>query len=142
MSFDGKGMKKVAIFDATDTLMELSEPVGDTYWKLAAKHSLSPSGGADGLMLRFKEEYQKMKPIDYPSIGPGHAQKAEISWWRELVRKVFASEDSPVRESWKYVSLRLLWYIMDMCLSFVQDASGRPACPEICRTHVCRDNFI
>lgn len=114
MSFNGKGMKKVAIFDATDTLMELSEPVGDTYWKLASKHSLSPLGGADGLMLRFKEEYKRMKPIDYPSIGPGHVQKAEISWWRELVRNVFACEDSPVRESWMYVSVRLLRYNTDI----------------------------
>ncbi len=48
----------IALFDATDTLMHLKEPVGETYVRYATRHSLQVGSVSPAdLELRFKSTY-------------------------------------------------------------------------------------
>ena len=79
--------KPHVFFDAADTLFRLSEPVGNTYAKIAAEHGWE----VDPVFLNetFIDCWKKQRslPPDYASCPSG--EQAEYLWWQTLVTNLF-----------------------------------------------------
>jgi FMN phosphatase YigB (HAD superfamily) len=86
------------IFDVTNTLMELKEPVGTTYARIASGHGIAVDDEAE-IEAAFRREFGKMQPLQYIDVaGDRHlAEVKEREWWKILVRRVLDCDESPVR---------------------------------------------
>lgn len=81
---------KALSFDAAGTLIELSEPVGASYSRVAARHGIHAA--PDDLSTAFKTVWRKTPSafsVDSPVKDPN-----EKSWWRRLVLSVFEEADA------------------------------------------------
>ncbi|HVN40853.1 MAG TPA: HAD-IA family hydrolase [Myxococcota bacterium] len=87
-------MLRAVLFDATGTLIELAEPVGETYARAAACHGAAIS--AWRLADAFARVLRGAAPPDYTEAR-GPVDALERAWWRERVREVFLAADSAVR---------------------------------------------
>ena len=87
-------MLRAVLFDATGTLIELAEPVGETYARVAAAHGAPISAWRLG--DAFQRVLRSASPLDY-ARAPEPLLTAERAWWRDLVRQVFLAADSAVR---------------------------------------------
>lgn len=82
-------------FDATGTLIELSEGVGDVYRRVALAH------GVDLPAWRLEDAFQRIlqrapaRGIEGDTIAA--RRQSEIDWWHERVRETFQATDSTVR---------------------------------------------
>ena len=85
---------RAVLFDATGTLIELAEPVGETYARVAARHGAAISAWRLG--DAFQRVLRRTAPLDYRA-APEPILACERAWWRELVRQVFLAADSAVR---------------------------------------------
>ena len=89
------GRKKVAMFDATGTLIFLREPPGDTYYRLAEQHGLCVPVPTV-LDQRFQEVVARKDAIDYSACrcetGRKQIEARERQWWWEVVAAVFGPE--------------------------------------------------
>jgi len=88
---------RAVLFDATGTLIEPVESVGERYARTAAEHGVRISawrlGDAFARVLRHAPERV------FPGLEPGEAARRERDWWRELVRQTFQAADSSARFS-------------------------------------------
>jgi putative hydrolase of the HAD superfamily len=75
------------LFDATGTLIELADGVGDTYARIAARHDVLVS--TDRLQTAFGKAMQNAPPCLFPGLHPSKTPAAERQWWRERVRETF-----------------------------------------------------
>ena len=87
-------MLRAVLFDATGTLIELAEPVGETYARAAVRHGAAISAWRLG--DAFARVLRAATPPDYTEAR-GSADALERTWWRERVREVFLAADSAVR---------------------------------------------
>ena len=87
-------MLRAVLFDAAGTLIELAEPVGDTYARAAAEHGAPISAWRLG--DAFTRVLHGAAPLDY-GRAPEPILASERAWWRDLVRQVFLAADSAVR---------------------------------------------
>lgn len=87
-------MLRAVLFDATGTLIELAEPVGETYARVAARHGAPISAWRLG--DAFQRVLRSAPPLDY-ARAPEPLLAAERAWWRDVVRQVFLAADSAVR---------------------------------------------
>lgn len=87
-------MLRAVLFDATGTLIELAEPVGETYARFAAEHGAAISAWRLG--DAFVRVLRSAPPLDYRT-APEPLLASERAWWREVVRQVFLAADSAVR---------------------------------------------
>lgn len=86
---------RAVLFDAAGTLIELEQPVGESYAKFA--HS-------EGVQLpawRLQDAFERILRAAPPRVFPGsvHSQipKLEREWWRTRVLETFRAADSTVR---------------------------------------------
>lgn len=70
--------------DAAGTLIQVRQPVGETYAALAARHGIPVQ--AQEIAAAFRTVFPRMSPL---AFGAGSAQqldRQERDWWRTLVR--------------------------------------------------------
>lgn len=86
------------IFDVTNTLMELKEPVGTTYARIASGHGIAVDDEAE-IEAAFRREFGKMQPLQYIDVAGDRnlAEVKEREWWKILVRRVLDCDESLVR---------------------------------------------
>ena len=108
-------MIRAVLFDAAGTLIELVEPVGETYARAAARH------GATISAWRLGDAFARVLRGASPPAFSGAAAQIEArerAWWRELVRAVFLAADSAVRvadfeacfdELWRHFGSGAAW---------------------------------
>ena len=75
-------------FDAAGTLFHPARPVGDLYAMVAARHGVDVDGAV--LHARFREAFGGAPPLAFPGCAPGELRAREKTWWRDVVRAVFA----------------------------------------------------
>jgi putative hydrolase of the HAD superfamily len=76
---------EVLFLDAAGTLMEVAEPVGVTYARIAAAHGVSVDAAA--MDHAFRCTWKELPPPLHPPGRPPHDD--DRSWWRELVLQSF-----------------------------------------------------
>lgn len=94
------------LFDAAGTLIELAEPVGETYARAAARY------GAPISAWRLGDAFARVLRGSAPPTVPGapaQVEARERAWWRELVRATFLSADSAVRPNDFEACFEELW---------------------------------
>lgn len=77
---------KALSFDAAGTLIELSEPVGVSYHRVAQNHGIEAC--PEALAEAFKSVWRRT-PSAFSAESPVN-DPDEKSWWHRLVKKVFA----------------------------------------------------
>jgi putative hydrolase of the HAD superfamily len=80
---------RAVLFDAVGTLIELREPVGETYARAAREAGVELS--AARLQDAFAAAHRAMAPMVFPDAAPGGRPALERSWWRVLVNDTFAA---------------------------------------------------
>ena len=82
-------------FDATGTLIELAEPVGDVYHRIALEH------GVDLPAWRLEDAFRRILGRAPPRGVEGDTINArrqnEVDWWFERIRQTFQATDSTAR---------------------------------------------
>lgn len=98
---------RAVLFDATGTLIELAEPVGETYARIAARYgaAISPWRLADA----FARVLRRAPPLVFPDLPAEQIDAAERAWWRERVRATFLAADSAVRPAPFEACFDALW---------------------------------
>ena len=78
---------KAVFFDVGGTLLRVHPSVGDVYATHARDFGFT--GSADDLNREFRQEWSNMGGIE--SLGKQKGAEVERAFWKELVRRVFAS---------------------------------------------------
>jgi len=86
---------RAALFDATGTLFEAREPIGETYRRFAAQQSAEIS--AWRLENAFQRVLGSAPPLCFPDAAPGEVPVLERLWWRDVVRQTLLAADSARR---------------------------------------------
>jgi putative hydrolase of the HAD superfamily len=86
---------QAVLFDAAGTLIEPSEPVGDRYARVAARHGVTLAAGRtqDAFVRILATE----PPRCFPGAPPEEIPALERSWWRDLVAAVVRASDDTAR---------------------------------------------
>jgi putative hydrolase of the HAD superfamily len=87
------------LFDAAGTLIELREPVGETYARIAREWGVElPAWRLDDAFTRV---LRRTPPTRYcneqPEIDAGAVAQQEREWWQGIVRSTFLAADSTLR---------------------------------------------
>ena len=82
------------LFDATGTLIETREPVGEVYSRMAKEHGVELSAWRLG--DAFKRILARAPSRAFPNAKPDEIEALERGWWREIVRMTFQATDSTV----------------------------------------------
>jgi putative hydrolase of the HAD superfamily len=83
------------VFDATGTLIQAAEPVGEVYHRIALQH------GVDLPAWRIQDAFRRVlrhaptRGVEGDGIAGRRAQ--EIQWWVERIRQTFQATDSTAR---------------------------------------------
>jgi putative hydrolase of the HAD superfamily len=83
------------LFDATGTLVELREPVGETYARIAARHGVRIP--AWRIQDAFTRVSSAAPALVFPGRTPAQAAERERAAWREIVRATFRAADQAAR---------------------------------------------
>jgi putative hydrolase of the HAD superfamily len=83
------------LFDATGTLVELREPVGETYARVAAAHGVRLP--AWRLEDAFARALRSAPARVFPGAPLPEAARRERAAWREIVRATFRAADQTAR---------------------------------------------
>jgi putative hydrolase of the HAD superfamily len=83
------------LFDATGTLIELREGVGETYARVASRHGVALP--AWRLEDGFRRIVASRPPRVFPDSAPEDVPAHERDWWRDVVRDTFRATDQTVR---------------------------------------------
>jgi len=87
-------MKLVAVlFDVTGTLIELTEGVGETYARIAARHGVSVP--AEEIQFHFAQAIRRAPPCLFPGLPLPETPAAERGWWRDRVGESFEAGVDP-----------------------------------------------
>ncbi len=86
---------RAVLFDATGTLVELREPVGETYARVAELHGVGLP--AWRIQDAFSRVLASAKPRVFPGERLAEVARRERGWWRELVRATFRAADQTAR---------------------------------------------
>lgn len=83
------------LFDAAGTLIELHEPVGETYARFARAHGVDlPAWRIDDA---FRRIFGQAPPLVFPGASGEQLAEYERAWWREVVRSTFLATDGAAR---------------------------------------------
>lgn len=85
------------LFDATGTLIELREPLGETYARVAREFGVDLP--ARRLGDAFARVFRQAPPMVFPDAAPEEVGRLEREWWRERVRGTFRAADATARFS-------------------------------------------
>lgn len=80
------------LFDATGTLIELAEPVGETYHRHARAYGVNVE--AARIEAAFQHTFRSMPAMVFPGASTAETVRLERAWWRELVRRTFRVADA------------------------------------------------
>lgn len=83
------------LFDATGTLIELREPVGKTYARVAREFDVALS--ADRLSAAFGRCFQTAPPMLFPEAPTERIPELERGWWLAVVRRTIEDSDPSAR---------------------------------------------
>jgi putative hydrolase of the HAD superfamily len=86
---------RAVLFDAHGTLIELAEPLGETYARIAAAHGVRVSAWRIG--DAFRRALAAAEPAVFPGAAPEATLALEREWWRRLVRAAFRAADDAQR---------------------------------------------
>jgi putative hydrolase of the HAD superfamily len=109
-------LNRAVLFDAAGTLIELVEPVGETYARHAANQGLVIS--AWRLTDAFARAFPQTPLPVTPHTDAPERRELERDWWRGVVRRTFLAADSERRapdfdtlfaELWDAYSSAALW---------------------------------
>ena len=72
------------LLDAMGTLIDLREPVGVTYSRLADRHGIriTPTAAGQG----FARAWRHAPPLAFAAVAGDDLRRAEVGWWGELIR--------------------------------------------------------
>jgi len=79
------------LFDAAGTLIELCEPVGETYARIAREHAVEIP--PDALQAGFQRAFRTAPPMVFPGAPDASIARREKDWWREVVSNTFRAAD-------------------------------------------------
>lgn len=85
---------RAVLFDATGTLIELREPVGESYARFAERHGVSLP--ARRIRDGFGEVVAQRGPRVFAGASRDDVPELERSWWQEIVRDTFRVADPTV----------------------------------------------
>jgi len=85
---DSRAVIDTVFFDAAGTLIEVAEPVGETYARAA--RAAGVAADADALGAAFRAAFVAAPPLAFPGAAPGAIRLLEREWWRERVLDTFA----------------------------------------------------
>jgi putative hydrolase of the HAD superfamily len=86
---------RAVLFDAHGTLIELAEPLGETYARIAGAHGVRVS--AWRIEDAFRRVLAAAEPAVFPDADPNATLGLEREWWRRLVRSAFRAADDAQR---------------------------------------------
>jgi putative hydrolase of the HAD superfamily len=86
---------RAVLFDAHGTLIELAEPLGETYARIAGAHGVRVSAWRIG--DAFRRVLAAAEPAVFPDAAPETTLALERDWWRRLVRAAFRAADDAQR---------------------------------------------
>jgi putative hydrolase of the HAD superfamily len=101
--------------DAAGTLIELAEPVGITYARIARRHGLSAVPAR--IEREFAAAFAAAPPLAFPGIPPARRAPRERAWWRATVH---AALGAPPRGSafaacfadlWRHYATSAAWRV-------------------------------
>ena len=75
------------LLDAAGTLIDVVEPLGETYARFA--RSFGGDLDPDALTAGFRAAFHDMPPMAFPGLRGAALDRAERGWWRTVVRRVF-----------------------------------------------------
>jgi putative hydrolase of the HAD superfamily len=82
-------------FDATGTLIEIAEPVGEVYRRVALAHGVDlPAWRLDDAFRRVLR-HAPVRGLEGSTIES--RRRSEVEWWSERVRQTFQAADSTAR---------------------------------------------
>lgn len=82
-------------FDATGTLIELNESVGEVYHRIALEHGINlPAWRLEDASRRVLRQAPK-RGIDGDTVAA--RRRSEVDWWTERIRETFEATDSTAR---------------------------------------------
>ena len=88
-------MIRAVLFDAAGTLIELREPVGESYAREASAQGLSiPARRLDDA---FRRVFAAADPMLFPEASLDEVASLEKNWWRGVVRSTFLAADPAQR---------------------------------------------
>jgi putative hydrolase of the HAD superfamily len=79
------------LFDAAGTLIELREPVGETYAHVARKHGVTIS--PKQLEVAFRGAFRAAPAMAFPGASIEDVSQLEKAWWRRVVSNTFRAAD-------------------------------------------------
>ncbi len=80
-----------ALFDAAGTLIELREPVGETYARIAREHGVDLA--PERVEASFRIAFARAPAMAFPGAPAAAVPKLEKDWWRRVVSNTFRSAD-------------------------------------------------
>ena len=83
---------RAVLFDAAGTLIELAEPLGETYARIARAHGVELP--AWRLQDAFRRVLRAAEPICLPGLAPEELAARERDAWRRIVHQTFRAADS------------------------------------------------
>ncbi len=88
-------LRRAVLFDAAGTLIELREPVGETYARIARAYGvvIAPSE----LATAFRATFRKVPAMVFPGVPIAKIPPLEKTWWSKVVTKTFLAADPAVR---------------------------------------------
>jgi putative hydrolase of the HAD superfamily len=88
---------RAVLFDAAGTLIELREPVGETYARIAREHGVAVAPSE--LEAAFRITFKKVPAMVFPGVPIEEVLPLEKTWWSKVVIKTFLAADPAVRFS-------------------------------------------
>lgn len=87
--------RKAVAFDATGTLFEASETVGEVYARIAREYGVDlPAWRVDD---GFRRILRHAPPRGVDGADEAARREEEIAWWSEIIRQTFQATDSTAR---------------------------------------------
>lgn len=80
---------RAVTFDAAGTLIDVAEPVGETYARVAARHGIAIA--AADVERGFRSAFASAPPLAFPGASPVRLADHERAWWYALVRRAFGA---------------------------------------------------
>jgi putative hydrolase of the HAD superfamily len=78
---------RAVTLDAAGTLVEVAEPVGATYARIAAEHGIAVT--PVDLERGFRTAFAAAPPLAFPGGSPTRLGEHERAWWYAVVRRAF-----------------------------------------------------
>ncbi len=83
--------RRAVLFDAAGTLIELRQPVGETYARVASEHGVALP--PDKLEAAFRSAFKAAPAMVFPGVLIEEISRLEKAWWHQVVSNTFRAAD-------------------------------------------------